>query len=113
MKGQANVEQFLDAIEGAGYTPRSYSGRGMYGKVCVGVDLERNQSEADFVLDVMAYLLETATEDVHAGYLLEQVDLMRGSRGDSMGLGSIIYWPNLPWPEGRADGADDDEEAEA
>jgi hypothetical protein len=33
-----------EAIEEAGYSPRSYSGRAMYGRDCVGVEVPRSES---------------------------------------------------------------------
>jgi hypothetical protein len=86
------IELFLNAIEEAGYSPRTYSGRAMYGKQCVGVPLERWQSDIDFVLDVI--------EAMHGVEGLSS-RVMRDSRSDSMGRGSILYWPTMRWPEGR------------
>jgi len=36
-------EKLIEAIEDAGYEARSYSGRGMYGKCCVGVEINRER----------------------------------------------------------------------
>jgi hypothetical protein len=67
-----NFEAFVEKIREAGYEPRSYSGRGMFGKVCVGVDLDRNDRGED---------------------------LPGGASEDSMGLGYIMYWPHVEWVE--------------
>ncbi len=76
---------------------RSYSGRGMFGRSCVGVD-------TNDVFGFIADVLEIAQPgDV---YSLSQV--LRNSRQDSMGRSSIIYWPDLPYTEE----GDEDEEGE-
>mgnify|MGYP003395646932 CR=1 FL=1 len=72
------------AINGAGYKARSYSGRFMYGKECLGVTLSRGQSETDFVLDIAEFDPTVA-------------QLLRHPTSDAMGLGIIIYWPSIEW----------------
>lgn len=87
----------IRAIESLGLSPRSYSGRGMYGRSCVGVTLGRNSEVTEFGLGVkLALALGEDAEDLDP-------------RTDSMGLGSIIYFPNVRWPEGRKDSEDEDE----
>ncbi len=68
---------------------RSYSGRGMYGDTCVGVVL------GDYA---NAWTLALAIADVNNG----DADLfgLPEPRTDSMGLGTILYWPGLKWPAG-------------
>lgn len=61
--------ELIAKIKAAGGTPRSYSGRGMYGKECV--------SCSNWPCD----------EDLPAGYSL-----------DSLGMGIIVYWRDVPWP---------------
>ena len=65
---------------------RPYSGRGMYGKECVGVEVD----------DI--FTLALALGDANNG----NIDLFQlgTPRSDSMGLGTIYYWPRLEWPEG-------------
>jgi hypothetical protein len=59
-------------LKAAGLKPCSYSGRFMYGKYCVGVRVERH-AQGD--------------------------KLLKGATFDSMGLGSIAYWPCLEWDD--------------
>ena len=54
---------------------RSYSGRGMYGKVCAGISCE----------DSVNCIVEAAECGI------------RGERVDSLGLGYIVYWPNIAY----------------
>lgn len=65
-------ETLCARIKRQGGEPRSYSGRGMYGHRCVGVDMDYE----------------------------EQYELPRGYSMDSMGMGVIAYWPSVEWKEG-------------
>lgn len=74
MKTPKATKALITRLLNAGYQPRSYSGRGMFGRECVGVSLDRFQE-----LTVGA---RTATYD-------------------SLGLGRIAYWPGHSWPTGQ------------
>lgn len=66
--------------------PRSnYSGRGMYGKSCVGFVLD-NESE----LLALGAIIAEMVEDPKL-----RNSLLRGSRIDSLGLGIIVYYPTI------------------
>lgn len=68
-------EQLLKKIRAAGCKPRSYSGRGMSGKECIGVSISSSmKGDAD--------------------------ELPRGNKVDSLGMGQIWYWPQCAWIEG-------------
>lgn len=81
------VEQVMEAIKDAGLEPREYSGRGMYGKHCLGVDVERNMMPEAFEICVNLIKNGAETEAI--------AEFGRGIDYDSMGLGMIIYWPAL------------------
>ena len=88
----------IRALESLDLSARSYSGRGMYGRNCVGVTLGRNSEYTEFGLGVaLALALGEEAADLQA-------------RTDSMGLGSIVYFPNVRWPEGRKDSDESDED---
>ena len=85
---------------------RSYSGRAMYGKECLGIDVDR--------LGLFIASVITGMQDVHmetdpdlAGAVAEAFE---GMRTDQMGLGTIIYFPGIPFVTGDED---DDSENEA
>jgi hypothetical protein len=69
------TDNLIDKIIRAGFKPRSYSGRGMFGEECVGVSIQHDSG---------------GNED----------ELPRGNRVDSLGLGQIWYWPQCKWPAG-------------
>ena len=74
-------EELVTAIQDAGYEPRSYSGRAMYGKQCVAVTLD---SDAD----LWALAWEFGARDIEPG----------PPKTDSLGLNVIAYWPHIEWP---------------
>lgn len=75
-----NYEELTTALINEGLDPRSYSGRFMFGKECVGVSID---NFGDYVLP-------------------------RGYKTDTLGLGYIVYWPRVEW-EGGDDYEEDEE----
>lgn len=74
----------------ADYTARLYSGRGMYGKECIGVSVEDNYT---FISDLLAYARYNDIE------VLDQlIDLIAKTSEDSLGLNTILYWRSIQWP---------------
>lgn len=59
-------QKFIKKAEAAGYTVRTYSGRGMYGRECPGVTVDNAN---DFIAEMG----------------------MKGLKVDSMGLSQIVY----------------------
>lgn len=71
-----------------GYEPIRYSGRGMYGRSCLGF-LVNTGSTLKVVLEIGSML---------EGWGLEVYDL--GSLAtDSLGMDEVIYFPSVPWSE--------------
>jgi hypothetical protein len=68
------TKALITRLLNAGYRVRSYSGRGMFGKECVGVSLERGQE---------------LTVNVKAASF------------DQLGMGQIAYFRGYEFPEGR------------
>lgn len=71
---QLSATQLIKQLTDQGLKPRSYSGRGMSGKECVGASVD------------------------HPG----NYSLHPGWRQDSLGLRYIVYWPSVAWPEEQA-----------
>ena len=74
---------------------RSYSGRNMYGKECLGIDMESMTDAFRFALSV---------QDSDLAYILSQPVF------DNMGRGIIVYFPDVEAPEGIDN--DEDEEGD-
>lgn len=78
------LQQFLETN---GYETRSYSGRGMMGKECLAV--------GGLTMFELGYLIgsEEHEFDYDPGYA--------SPKEDSLGQGTIIYFPNISWSEGK------------
>jgi hypothetical protein len=75
-KTKEQVQGLIAALHDAGYEPRSYSGRGMNGKQCVGVSA------------TSAFGIGAALEDITAPEPCQ----------DQLGKRYIFYWPAYEWP---------------
>lgn len=112
---ELDSKKLIEIIEDAGYETRSYSGRCMYGKNCVGVTLDCGQSAFGLAADMAKAALEIpasgdAEKDLEEGFeLVSQLTGLDVS-SDSMGLGSIIYFEDFEWTQ---DEDEDDNEGEA
>jgi hypothetical protein len=76
--------------------PRSYSGRGMFGKQCVGVTLDGDGSSFQLGAAVSAALLDMDADDGPSD--VEDLARIRVCT-DSMGRGIIVYWPDVLYPD--------------
>jgi len=74
--------------EDADLSVRSYSGRFMFGKSCLGI-------EGDNLCDIFAALFQAAADTEPD--MQEVADQVRNARSDQMGLGSILYFPSVPF----------------
>lgn len=83
------AERLIELLEDAGCEVRSYSGRGMYGMECVGFTVGEPGAVLGIVADIVA---EVEDEDK-----LEVARLFRASHTDSMGTGTVIYFPRMKW----------------
>lgn len=86
-----------ELIEDLGYETRSYSGRGMYGRECLGVTVEEPVS---FALELGEAI---GADDERSFGRLPAV------RWDSMGRDYIVYFPNVPY-DGENDESDEEDE---
>lgn len=101
-------ERVRELFEDAQYGAHGYSGRAMYGDVCLAVTTDSPSEAVTVILDVIQACAENGTaEDV-----VELVNMLRGSRTDSMGRGVVVYWPDISWAECGGDGTDEDEGTE-
>jgi hypothetical protein len=77
--------------EGYEFYP-DYSGRGMYGRRCIGIS--HKDTAAEMMTRLAAYLLENLNDDVieNAAAILRR---LKDARQDNLGLGTITYWPDI------------------
>ena len=95
----------LEVCESLGLEVRSYSGRCMYGRSCIGVSCGRNTHQ--IVAQIVIGLCELGADGIETADHLTRDGAIAS---DSMGLGSIVYFPRLPWVEvdSLTDGEDDE-----
>jgi len=87
-------------IEGAGYETRSYSGRGMCGKECLGVVIRANV--ISFIVEIVRHIYNCSPD-----YIGESIfDQIKSAKTDSMGLDTIVYFTNVEYVE--EEGEDDE-----
>lgn len=80
-----------EAFENAGFETRSYSGRSMYGKECLGIKCD---SAIEAIFETITEAIIRDTDHVQT---IALIDELRDYHIDSLGLGSILYFPNLEW----------------
>lgn len=74
----------IRALETAGFEPMSYSGRGMYGRQCVGVS-----AESPFEVGVaLGLALGEEARDLRVA-------------SDTLGRDTVLYFPGVAWPGNR------------
>lgn len=105
-------EMFNEVAEHAELVPRSYSGRGMYGDRCVGIDRTTDGQDIHVgeCMQRMMYSIMQMLDDEYvssedydpfqnrspkAKLLWDLADKMGKVSWDSMGLGQITYWPRI------------------
>lgn len=99
-----NATKLIDALEALEYKPYSYSGRGMFGGRCIAINLERGTSPFTVGAQLVKELEEESDGEESDG---EVADLSVAQ--DQMGLGTVLYFTGVPWPDGRQDGSEPDE----
>src|SRR5512135_776569 len=87
------------AIEDTDRKCRSYSGRGMYGRTCLSVEISRHESLGDMLADI----IENTDEDNQR----EIADGFRDMCWDNMGLDMVYYFANVSYV------GDEDEDEDA
>jgi hypothetical protein len=85
-KNKDEVKRFIEALEDAMYEPKSYSGRGMYGKCCVSIS-----EEGVSAWDIARALWFNNLDE-------EDLDIPEPLQ-DQLGRGYILYWPSYEWPK--------------
>ncbi len=79
-------------LEDAGYETRSYSGRGMFGKTCLGVSTD--QSLGAIFATILAGAVELARQDEDFDSS-ELESAVQGLRTDALGRNEIVYFPRV------------------
>lgn len=96
------TKEFIEILNDASLEYRSYSGRGMYGAYCVGVEVsDPTEALVDIFEALTSYYANGGDESERfAGSVLT---LLRKTRTDNLGRDTIMYWPQLKWEEKYAE----------
>jgi len=86
---------------------RSYSGKGMNGKLCLGI-IGRPKELKKALADVF----KTATRNPHVVDPADVIDTFMNYSEDDMGLDKVYYWPKIPFSLNQQMSVDGDEEDE-
>ncbi len=100
---KTTFQTITETLDDMGIEYRSYSGRGMYGAECLGIDCDRGDAAsipAKLVLELMAADEREAAETV----------AMARIRTDSMGLGQIVYFEDITWERSTSHPVSEEEE---
>jgi hypothetical protein len=85
------TERLQEIIEDAGLEAQEYSGRFMYGKVCVSFNTENMPRD-------IAEIVNSVMDDDERS---EVVKALRGARTDQMGKSAtVVYFPSFRYAEG-------------
>ena len=111
------INQFKEILKSGGRNVYSYPGRGMHGKKCLAFDLDGSLSQemAQLSTDIMNHCYDNLSGD-SAEELINEMenffDILSEAKTDSMGLGEVIYFPNITWDENWNEDSDEDLEDE-
>lgn len=84
------VDVLDDIALGMEATLMSYSGRGMFGKECLGIDMPSMTAAFNLALEIGIDCSATAQK-------------FKNPKFDNMGLGIVVYWPNIAVPQSVTD----------
>lgn len=89
MKNAKSIDLLSELIQGAQLDFRNdYSGRGMFGDECLAFDFDGTDATA------IASLIASAREWSNSDEALDEItSALQNARTDSMGRGSIMYFP--------------------
>lgn len=98
------VEMLRESLEEASplASLMRYSGRAMYGAECLAIDTDYPESTVmGLVYDLMADATEASAE------LARLLAVKHDVHHDSMGMGTVVYWPTIALPESFVEDDDD------
>ena len=84
----------VKAVDELGYEYRSYSGRFMYGKSCLGINIESGVNTYAVVAEITQYLLMELSDECVAECLYVN-EIFCQTKIHNLGLGYILYFPNI------------------
>ncbi len=90
---EMNLERIKEIFRDCDLTPRSYSGRGMYGRNCLGVVCGNPMAD---LLQVVSSVAENAEDPQEVA---DFINTLGRPSTDNMGRDAIVYFEALPWED--------------
>lgn len=87
------IEMLNEALEDSNCHLEAYSGRGMNGKECPSFEVSNDENAFSIIAQAIAHVGQTYEPDD----VQEVADLFNDCRTDSMGLGTVVYFPQIDW----------------
>lgn len=121
-----NLRRLLKEAEVDAKLRPDYSGRAMYGEHCMAIYLSRGTTESTVLATVLEELIDNALRTAYIAGGNEVDDdenedklmiakilfMMKQARTDSMGVGSVVYFPGVTAEDNGAPDDEDDEEGD-
>lgn len=101
---KSELQRFLELYE---YEPRKYSGRGMFGKNCLGVSFSHSEF-SEFLARLVEYASDSDCEDP-----CELANNIRTLRSDSLGHDMVYYFPGVEFVESETSNEEEEIDDEA
>ena len=92
-----------EMLEELSHDVRSYSGRGMYGKKCLAIDVGQGFTPGFLAAEIIGLLvlregLFMPNDPTSREQVLEELqEGLRNMTSDQMGKGMILYFPDVPF----------------
>lgn len=94
-------EVICEILRNSDLKPFSYSGRGMYGKRCIGVSISNSSP--------LPFLIQLCSDINNAEYEVEEIIDRNKIKHDSLGYDLVVYFTDLDWDD-RYDGDDSEDD---
>lgn len=90
MKAADYIRKFVSENEDKYEIYEGYSGRGMFGRTCLGIIVRNGNSPMELMMNLTCYLNENTSDD-------KDFDLgaFEGMSTDNLGKDSIVYFPSI------------------
>lgn len=93
------IEVMKEVCDELGIEYRPYSGRGMFGKKCFAITVDG--SGLSEVADIAYECGRRDGDPYRFSYI----------KSDSLGLGTVIYWPGIEWEESEEESEEEEGES--
>lgn len=80
-----------EILDNAGVDYFAYSGRAMYGKKCLAIQI-KHSGHHNPLLQLISHLIDEAAEEGEANVL---ADALNYAQTDSLGLDIVLYFPRI------------------